>query len=923
VNGPKEDGRKNFSANAFAAGASFPFPFARLTFEGDNPALLYPNPALLEEGVLPEVKGDSVPFKDFVTKILPEDRERFLTDITLFHEDKETFRGSYRFLAKEGERYEEISCAYDATHHEAALIFVDVDEDKKSDLALQMSWSHYHAAVRATGLLLFEYHIAEKKVVMSEDDVTKEGCERFGLPMEKDQIPESIRKYIDPQDYAVLLAGLSEAEEGGEVAVEIGYHLPGSNLSRCEKITFFPYDAFKGRPSVLFGIGQDVSSERHLEERYQQEMDYLRHNRDESLIAKGHYSLTKNRVLEYENDDQGFNAFAEGQPYDDCVKALVSMAPNEREKGVILHALDRPTLLALYQKGETGLTVEYWRYSSEMKTVWVSLSVHFFLAPDSGDVEAFSYAYDITARKLYESVMSLLSREHFDYIGLIHLRDKTFEFIEKSPDLPYAELRHLFAYDDCVNFVAKDFTNPEEEKRFRDTVALSVIAQGLQETEKFVSTYIYSKKGVFYSKQLNYVWLDEKKQTILAVRSDISQSYRKDQEQMAAINAAKLEAEKASEAKSAFLSSMSHDIRTPLNGVIGFTDIALHEKDPSRLHDELDKIRSSEELLQDLVNDILDMSRIESGKMTLEPQSLALKDAIDEVVTALKPSAEIRHLTITNDDASIAKDLVFADRLKLQKILLNLLSNAIKYTPEGGHILVSAHKKDLPNGFNYELVVKDDGIGMSEEFLQKIYEPFSQEHRFESQGISGTGLGMAIVKGIVTLMGGEILCESAVDQGTAFTVHLPLTPSLEAPLKKTIGEKDAALLKGKRVLLFEDNNINAEIATILLKEKSMSVDWVKNGKEGLEKFSACPVDSYDVILMDIQMPIMGGIEATKEIRALERPDAKMIPIIAMTGNAFQEDVERCLSAGMNAHLAKPIDPERLFETILHYLPLDK
>ena len=593
-----------------------------------------------------------------------------------------------------------------------------------------------------------------------------------------------------------------------------------------------------------------------------------------------------------------------------------------REASSIKPSIGTPSFLFI-KKGETGLNVEYRRFTSDYKTIWVALSLHFFLAPETGDIEAFSYAYDITARKLYESIMSLLSHEHFDYIGLIHLRDRSFEFIEKSPLLPYAELRKSIPYEDCVAYVGHDFLDPEEKKHFFEAVSLENIAEGLKENGKFVSTYIRSENGVFFSKQLNYVWLDEKKETILVVRSDISDSYRKDQTQMAAINSAKLEAEKASEAKSAFLSSMSHDIRTPLNGVIGFTDIALHEKDLARLHDELEKIRSSEELLQDLVNDILDMSRIESGKMTLEPQSLNLKEAVDEVVTALRPSAEIRHLHLANDDGSLEKDLVFADRLKLQKILLNLLSNAIKYTPEGGHILVAAKKIASCPGFNYELVVKDDGIGMSQEFLQKIYEPFSQEHRFENQGVSGTGLGMAIVKGIVNLMGGEILCESEVDQGTTFTVHLPLTPSLEAPLKRSLGEEDAALLKGKKVLLFEDNAINADIATILLKEKSMGVDWVKNGKEGLEKFMGSPLNSYDVILMDIQMPIMGGIEATKRIRALEREDAKRIPIIAMTGNAFQEDVERCLAAGMNAHLAKPIDPERLFETILHYLPSDK
>lgn len=903
-----------------AVSSDFPFPFAHLIFKEGQGESLEPNAALLAEGILPPFEGDSLSFDAFLQGIFPEDRERATKDFASFFLDRESFRESYRFLTSTGKRYEEIACVFDPQIQKGALLFTDVQDEKESDLALQTSWSHYHAAVRATGLLLFEYHIAEKKIVMSDDDVTKEGCERFGIPMEKDHIPESLEKYIEPQDYSVLLAGLSEAEEGGEVAVEIGYRLPGSNLTRCEKVTFFPYDAKAGHPSILFGIGQDISNERHLEERYQQEMDYLRHNRDESLIAKGHFSLTKNRVLEYENVDENFHAFIEGACYDECLKNFEESAPSIADKEAIEKAMNRNALLALYQKGETSLAAEFRRYTSKNETIWVSFSIHFFLAPDSGDVECFAYAYDITARKLYESVMALLSHEHFDYIGLIHPRDRTFEFIEKSPNLPYAELRRLLSYDECVNYVGQNFIDSEEKMQFSEAVTLENIIAGLKDNGKFVSTYIRNENGFSYCKQLNYVWLDEKKETILVVRSDISDSYRKDQAQMKAVSSARLEAEKASEAKSVFLSSMSHDIRTPLNGVIGFTDIALHESDPAKLHEELEKIRSSEQLLQDLVNDILDMSRIESGKMSLEPQSMNLKEAIDEVVTALRPSAEIKTIDLIAEDATLEKDWVYADRLNFQKILLNLVSNAIKYTNPHGHIAVLAYKKDFGNGLNYELVVQDDGIGMSEEFLSKIYEPFSQEHRLESQGITGTGLGMAIVKGIVTLMNGEITCASKINEGTTFRIRLPLSVSEEVASAPRTGENELALLSGKRVLLFEDNNINAEIATIILKEKKMVVEWVKNGKEGLDRFALSRPNTYDLILMDVQMPIMGGIEATLHLRALKREDAKRIPIIAMTGNAFQEDVERCLEAGMNAHLAKPIDPEKLFETILRYLP---
>jgi signal transduction histidine kinase/ActR/RegA family two-component response regulator len=375
---------------------------------------------------------------------------------------------------------------------------------------------------------------------------------------------------------------------------------------------------------------------------------------------------------------------------------------------------------------------------------------------------------------------------------------------------------------------------------------------------------------------------------------------------------AKVLAEQANEAKSAFLSSMSHDLRTPLNGIIGFTEIALQEKDPEKVKKYLEKIRISGKLLQDIVNDTLDISRIESGKMILKPESVKCRVLLDEVVMALKPLADAKKISFSTDTGGWGNGNVRADRLKLQKIFMNLISNAIKYTPKGGKVWVRTKiTAGAEKGQIYRLTVKDNGIGMSREFLSRLYEPFAQENRRESEGVTGTGLGMAIVKRITDAMQGTIEVESSIGKGTIFEVGIPMLPA--ASTERSLSAEDTDTdFSGRKALLCEDNQINAEISTFLLKNKGMEVDWAMDGEEGLRKFENSAEDSYDIILMDMQMPVMGGIEAAKKIRALNRRDAEKTPIVALTGNAFEEDMKSCLDAGMNGHISKPVNSDRLY-----------
>ncbi len=448
-------------------------------------------------------------------------------------------------------------------------------------------------------------------------------------------------------------------------------------------------------------------------------------------------------------------------------------------------------------------------------------------------------------------------------------------------------------------------------------VALETILGGLNAHARWSMTYHCTEGGKTCCIQLDYSWMDEKEQIILVVRSDVSAAYGREQQQLARMEAAKLEADRANEAKSSFLSSMSHDMRTPLNAVLGFTNLALQEKDDAVRQAYLEKVKLSGDLLLDLVNDTLELSRIESGKLELKPERVEGCRIWESLLASLRPAAEAKQITLIEENPDHLRDTLWVDRLKLQKVILNLLSNAIKYTPAGGTVRVTIRRLDpaAENGCTKRIIVEDNGIGISPEFLPQVFEPFAQEHRAEAGSVTGTGLGLFIVRRIVDLMGGRIQVRSELHRGTCFTVDLPLLCADSSEIQKDAAQKAGVCLAGKRILLCEDNDLNAEIAAILLKEKGAAADWAKNGQEGLQRFADSAEGWYDAVLMDIRMPVMDGYAATEKIRGLPRADARTVPVIAMTADAFEEDSRHALDTGMNEYLTKPIDPDRLYRIL--------
>ena len=382
------------------------------------------------------------------------------------------------------------------------------------------------------------------------------------------------------------------------------------------------------------------------------------------------------------------------------------------------------------------------------------------------------------------------------------------------------------------------------------------------------------------------------------------------------------QAKNASEAKTRFLFNMSHDIRTPMNAIVGFSGLLEKNlQNEKKAKEYLEKIQSSSNLLLMIINQILEMARIESGTAVLQLKAEDMDALFHRVNTVFEEDIRKKNLQY-HADLDIRHHYVVCNQTKIQEIMLNIISNAIKYTPEGHSIHVEIHEaaSENPSKIHYIFLCEDTGIGMSEEYLPHVYEEFSIEHTTTENKVQGTGLGLSIIKSMIELMGGSIQVESRQGIGTKFTVDFSFDIASKEEVygnQNTMKPPEIHTIKGTRILLVEDNELNAEIAKTVLEDDGALVTRVEDGQQAVELFKEKPAGTFDAILMDLMMPVMDGYTATKKIRSLERSDAKTIPIIAMTANAFQEDAEKCIAVGMNAHLAKPLDIEKVMITICH------
>ena len=411
---------------------------------------------------------------------------------------------------------------------------------------------------------------------------------------------------------------------------------------------------------------------------------------------------------------------------------------------------------------------------------------------------------------------------------------------------------------------------------------------------------------------------------LITTRTDITSAVEEEKQRNMRLSEALQGAKQANLAKSVFLSHMSHDIRTPLNAIIGVTALALEEThNPESVEDYLNKANSASKLLLGLVNDILDMSKIENKAIELHPSRYEYSEFIGNINTIISPLCQQKNIEFIFT-TGIHTVPIIVDKVRFNQIFLNFLSNAVKFTPEGGVVEFNIRDLKMTNNIiSCAYTIIDNGIGMSKDFQENLFEPFSQEYCAKSNITQGTGLGMSIAKNLVELMGGTLSVKSELGKGTEICINLDLeiASSADERVNSHKYEDDLAVLQGEKILLVEDHPINAEIAKKLLNKKGVIIICAENGQIALDRFIGYEEGYFDAILMDIRMPIMDGLEATKAIRALERNDAKKIPIIAMTANAFDEDRQATLEAGMVAHIAKPINPQELWSVLVNKIAL--
>ena len=602
-----------------------------------------------------------------------------------------------------------------------------------------------------------------------------------------------------------------------------------------------------------------------------------------------------------------------------------------------LESTDTGRLLDAFGKGITEVTHDYEARTLSGKPAWLRRSVAMTRNQD-GDVIAYTNVKDVTVileQKMREDAYMHALATEYDSIAIVEISDGDKwndrvvihgRLTERLAGLIDEETVKEEHYSKKLDLMER-FVHPDDREQFHaETRREKVIRASNEDRTQTVNFRIVKKDGDYLYYQLCFVPIRNesgKVTSVVAGMKNVDDEVRREMNARQALEDARYAAESANRAKTSFLFNMSHDIRTPMNAILGYTDVAIrHRDEPTRVDESLAKIKLAGRHLLDLINDILEMSRIESDRMEIsaEPTDIRkLAESVNQMSLSLAVPKSVDFVTEVGD---IANPYVYTDELHASEVLINLTSNAVKYTPAGGKVRFRVNQvspvTDGKTVFRFE--VEDNGIGMSEEFQEHLFEAFSREKTSTVSKQQGVGLGLSIVKRIVDLAGGTISVKSMQNEGSTFTVEMPVRVMDEEAIRKyeeenkpvDIGKKGFSL-ENKKVLLVEDNEMNREIAAEILEEAGLAIDTAEDGAFAVKALQEKGTDYYDFILMDIQMPVMDGYEATRVIRAM--PGGEQVMIIALSANAFEEDVQKSLSMGMNGHVAKPINVNTLLETM--------
>ncbi len=669
---------------------------------------------------------------------------------------------------------------------------------------------------------------------------------------------------------------------------------------------------------LLSDMTARMESQQKLDSTYSRLVDVM----DNTPGGIAVFSTVNNRISEVSYASHGMDRLLRGSR--EAIAAAYKEAPYR-----CVHPEDRPRLIHIMEdalRNLSGFQLDLRLKSIPGDYFWVSASATI----DATDNQRVVYMafMDISADAenlhLQKQILQIFVRRQYEHICCIDGRRGSYQVISANgstgPFLP--EQGENFEQDFAA--LIRRAVVPEEQAQLLQEFTLRSVLALLERAGDADFYCTVASGGAVRYKRLWLSWVDRETRMIAFVSSDVTDEHDRSEKQRGALFSALQAAEEANAAKSEFLSRMSHDIRTPLNAIIGYTEMCLEDEALSpQIRDYLSKADASSRFLLSLINDILNMSRIESGKLALAEEPFALAPFLDGISAIVSSSCAAKQIRYSCRTQGPVHPLYIGDALKLQQVILNLVGNAVKFTADGGEIVLTVREQPAGDPRQLCFLVQDTGCGISPEFLPHLFDPFSQERRTLDSEIHGTGLGLAICKGIVSRMGGTIRVESQLGAGSVFSVELPLrtapapaAPDAPPPCPAVPGPVPD--FGGRRVLLAEDNALNTEIALHMLEKANLRVDAVPNGAEACRLFAASPENSYSVILMDIRMPVMDGLEATAQIRSLARADS-WLPIIAMSANAFEEDIRDALAHGMTAYTIKPIDAAQLYAALRRFI----
>jgi len=663
---------------------------------------------------------------------------------------------------------------------------------------------------------------------------------------------------------------------------------------------------------LVYAVFTDAAMQKAKEDSFNRTLQELLTTNPDALCTF-RLNLTKNRCSDGHGTSEYIRQMLEADTVDGLMEKFAAIILDPRQAAEFLRDFSRERLLGQYAGGSDRLEVTYRRLTDSGKALWVTTYFHILQNPFTGDIEAIAYSVDADHAHKEEEILAVITREEYDCIGLIDTAgdETTYYYVSES----YAAAagpgpEHFGAR---VQAIAQTLPTELERKPFIEAIGLDAVRRALESR----SVYTYSYTALGRRKQLNFRYLEADRREIMFTLADVTETFEHEEAAAEQLRRALLAAEKASEMKTDFLGNVSHDIRTPLNAILGYNLLAMQVPGtPPQVMDYLRKTETASDTLLTLINDTLDLQKIETGTVELKPVPVSCGQVIREIVTSVQPLMDKKHITFVLDNSRAVMATISVDLLRVREIFINLLSNAIKFTPEGGRIefIVECLRLE-PDSVYDRITVRDNGVGMSADFMEKMFEPFTQERTPATAAVGGSGLGLSIVKRTVELLGGRIEARSQPGAGSEFSVYLRFERLDDALPAKNGAPGPADSVRGLHLLLCEDNEMNAEIATRILQMNGADCELARNGEDACRLFAASEPGAFDAILMDLRMPVMDGCTAARIIRASAHPDAGKVPILAMSADAYDSDVEKTLRAGMNGHIAKPIDPGKLISEI--------